>query len=147
MLHDQFRTFLRQFRFFHVDGLRQRFPDFQVLLRGVGVRVQVEAGPVRDADDFEPAGGDVGLRIPAIGGVVGHLGGQVLAEPQVLRVATDFHEEEEGSGEKVAHGLVFVPDDTVLQSFLEGHGFRVFAGELGLLVEPGNETSWSLPMR
>ena len=67
---------------------------------------QVEGRPVRTADALHPAVAGEDLGVPAVAGVVSHLVGHVLSEPQPARVHSHLQEELVDPGEEVPEGWV-----------------------------------------
>ncbi|KAF3806253.1 putative glycine--tRNA ligase [Colletotrichum gloeosporioides] len=102
----------------------------------LGVDGQVVGAAVSAADTLDPARGGEELGVPAVGGVVGHLIGHVLAEADLCHVDTDLGQEQVDAGEEVAEGLVV--DDLVLDGVANLHLAHVgLARELGVAVEQG----------
>ena len=84
------------------------------------VGVQVVIGPVSDTDRLDPAepfGED--FRVPAVGRVVRPLVGQVLPEPEPVRLYADLDEEFVGECDVV--GDVFVRDDSLVNRLPHRH--------------------------
>jgi hypothetical protein len=67
------------------------------------VILEVMAGAIGDADALDPTVLAMDFTIPAIGGVVSHLGAGVLAEADSRRVYADADEEIPGPREEPSH--------------------------------------------
>ena len=70
------------------------------------VLAEIVCGPVGAADALHPYVGGEQLCVPAVAGVVRHLVGHVLPEPEPGRVDTDLDQEELDARHEVAQGLV-----------------------------------------
>mmetsp|Transcript_163428 Transcript_163428/g.397212 ORF Transcript_163428/g.397212 Transcript_163428/m.397212 type:complete len:453 (-) Transcript_163428:337-1695(-) len=89
----------------HASGLERHAAGLHVVL-------QVEAGAVSMTDALHPARRHQDLGVPAVGGVVCHLGAEVLTEPETLVLDAHLHHETVRPAHEVSKRLV--TDDTAL---------------------------------
>mmetsp|Transcript_77432 Transcript_77432/g.209275 ORF Transcript_77432/g.209275 Transcript_77432/m.209275 type:complete len:480 (+) Transcript_77432:34-1473(+) len=122
-LHDLDARLLRDGKDLHLDGLVEGLPVRQIALGRLRVRIQIEGRSVSDADALQPPERTVDLGVPAVRGVVRHLCGKMLAEPNVLLADSYTQQEEVRAADYVAEELVV--DNALRNRLADGHEYRI----------------------
>mmetsp|Transcript_80794 Transcript_80794/g.142376 ORF Transcript_80794/g.142376 Transcript_80794/m.142376 type:complete len:326 (-) Transcript_80794:637-1614(-) len=102
-----------------LDRLGQLLNGHQLLASGGRVGIQVKGGPVGHSNRLHPTMGEHDFGIPAVTGVVGHFGGQVLPESQVFPLDSCPEKETLCAGHHVTQA--FICNNPLLHGFSDSH--------------------------
>mmetsp|Transcript_49451 Transcript_49451/g.127452 ORF Transcript_49451/g.127452 Transcript_49451/m.127452 type:complete len:204 (+) Transcript_49451:1224-1835(+) len=119
----------------HVEGL----PDRQISLGAVSMHLEIVCRPVCVADGFDPAISSVELGIPAVAGIMGHFGGEMLSETNLVFMNAAHTQEKVCPGYIVAECLVL--DHARFHCLSDGHCDHlafVVLSQLGVCREKGD---------